>query len=90
MKKSLTKKLEDALNTIEHKQATIDAYYDRFTKAERELERIREDRMMGLQRFSDAHEIEIKHLLEIIRWQIKPDTAKDPWNEIERQKNKQY
>jgi hypothetical protein len=85
MKKSLKQQLEEALNQLEHKNQTIGDYYRRFTKAEDELKVLRSQHERYLQTDISTKQQTNKTLLEIIRWLVNPTTAKDPWNEIERQ-----
>lgn len=87
MKQSLRQQLEEALRELEHKRQTISDYYSRFTKAEEKLKEYERQNMVNTSRALDAEQKANKQLLEIIRWMINPNTAKDPWNELETRKN---
>ena len=76
MKKTI-KKLEEELEEERNDARTV---RNRLYETERELNSIRNDRAINLER-NFEREIDLsKNLLEIIRWMVNPETAKSPFN----------
>ena len=75
MKKTI-KQLEQELDDMREDR---DRYYSQYRELEDEKTKNRTNQMMRLDLERDELSNQVKNLLEIIRWQIKPDTAKSPF-----------
>lgn len=75
MKKTI-KQLE---NDLEHAQVSRDQYYNRWQELEKELKDKRNNEMFAIKSENGELANQVKNLLEIIRWQIRPNTAEAPF-----------
>ena len=86
MKKTI-KQLEQELDDMREEKLR---YYTKYRELEDEKEKNKTNQMMRLNSERDELSNQVRNLLEIIRWQIKPDTAKSPFMPDKDQRDEQH
>lgn len=74
--KKTNKKLEEELSSMISER---DKWYGKYKELEKEKNLRIENEMFSLKNESKEQANQIRNLLEIIRWQINPETAKFPF-----------
>lgn len=86
--------IKELKKKIEHLEKTREDYYSKIQSLESEsYEYKRKDReemnlsIVGLRNEVNKYQNEVLNLMEIIRWHINPETAKDPFNCLAQDEN---
>ena len=84
--------MEQLEEQLQRAGETSDKYYGLWQKADKELETKRNNEMFALKSENGELANQVRNLMEIIRWQIRPNTAESPFmpDKNQRDERKSY
>lgn len=75
----MRKTIKELENKLEHAEQSRDRYYQNWQKLEEENKKKESEMFFSLRNENGELRSQVSNLLEIIRWQINPETARTPF-----------